>query len=122
LPYPVLVTAVNGNIDDDRDYLWHTPVQMPKPDPATRGWARVPAVRVPADTREALHTRETQAGGSDEGDGGGVLTICGDQLGDVALIETVVQAPPTLRARSRGTGVDPAWGDGSRPSGVPCND
>lgn len=46
LPHPVLVTAVNGNVGDDRAYLWHTPVQMPKPDPATRGWAHVPAVRV----------------------------------------------------------------------------
>jgi hypothetical protein len=46
LPHPVLVTAVNGNIGDDRAYLWHTPVQMPKPDPGTRQWVHVPAVRV----------------------------------------------------------------------------
>src|SRR2546429_8389760 len=38
LPHPVLVRAVNGNLGDDRAYLWHTPVQMPRPDPTTRGW------------------------------------------------------------------------------------
>jgi hypothetical protein len=46
LPHPVLVTALNGNIGDDRAYLWHTPAQMPKPDPTTRGWVHVPAVRI----------------------------------------------------------------------------
>jgi hypothetical protein len=39
------------------------------------------------DAQEALDTRETQAGCSGEGDSGVALTICGDQLGDVALIE-----------------------------------
>lgn len=41
--------------------------------------------------------------GSGEGGGGGALVIGGDQVGDVALIVAVAQAPRTLRARSRGT-------------------
>ena len=52
---------------------------------------------------EALDTGGTQAVGSGEGGGGGTVAVGGDQVGDVALIEAVVQAPRTLRARSWGT-------------------
>lgn len=44
LPHPLLVRAINGDLGDDRAYLWHTPMQMPKPAPGG-GWDRVPAVR-----------------------------------------------------------------------------
>ena len=35
--------------------------------------------------------------------GGGAFAVGSDQVGDVALIEAVAQAPPTLHPRSRGT-------------------
>ena len=41
--------------------------------------------------------------GSGEGGGGGAVAVGGDQLGDLALIEALVQAPRRLRARFRGT-------------------
>jgi hypothetical protein len=53
--------------------------------------------------QEALDTRKTQVVGNGEGGGGGAFAVGGDQVGDVALIEVVAQAPRTLRARSRGT-------------------
>jgi hypothetical protein len=43
--------------------------------------------RTAQEAQEALDTREAQAGCSGEGDSCGALTICGDQLGDIALIE-----------------------------------
>ena len=55
------------------------------------------------DVQEALDTVDTQALGSGEGGGGGALAVGSDQVGDVALIEAVAQAPRTLRARSLGT-------------------
>ena len=45
------------------------------------------------DVQEALGTLKTQAVGSGEGCGGGALAVGGDQVGDVALIEAVAQAP-----------------------------
>jgi hypothetical protein len=53
--------------------------------------------------QEAFETAEAHTVGSGEGSGGGAVTVCGDQVGDVALIKAVAQAPRTLRARSRGT-------------------
>jgi hypothetical protein len=53
--------------------------------------------------QEALDTRETYAVGSGEGGGGGAFAVCGDQLGDVALIEALAQGPLTRRARARDT-------------------
>jgi hypothetical protein len=41
--------------------------------------------------------------GCGEGCSGGAVAVGGDQLGDVALIEAIVQAPRALRARSRDT-------------------
>jgi len=41
--------------------------------------------------------------GGGEGGGGGAVAVGGDQLGDLALIEALVQAPRKLRARFRGT-------------------
>ena len=37
-----------------------------------------------------------------EGGGGGAVAIGGDQLGDLALVEALAQAPRTLCVRSRG--------------------
>jgi hypothetical protein len=54
------------------------------------------------DVREALDALEAQAVGSREGGGGGALAVGGDQVGDVVLIEAVVQALRTLRARPGG--------------------
>jgi hypothetical protein len=56
----------------------------------------------PADTggaQEALDALETHAVGSGEGCGGGAVAVSVDQLGDVALIEALAQAPRTFRAR-----------------------
>jgi hypothetical protein len=53
--------------------------------------------------QKALDTLEAHAVGCGEGGGGGSFAVGGDQLGDVALIEAVTQAPRTLHARSRGT-------------------
>ena len=41
--------------------------------------------------------------GSGEGGGGGAFALGGDQVGNVALVEVVAQAPWTLRVRSWGT-------------------
>ena len=40
--------------------------------------------------------------GGGEGGGGGTLAVGGNQLGDLALIDALAQAPRTFRARSRG--------------------
>jgi hypothetical protein len=53
--------------------------------------------------QEAFDTAEAHAVGCGEGGGGGSFAVGGGQLGDVALIEAVTQAPRTLHARSRGT-------------------
>jgi hypothetical protein len=53
--------------------------------------------------------------GQRRGDGGGALTICGDQLGDVALIEAVVQLYGRFALGLGAQGADPSWSDGSRP-------
>ena len=47
--------------------------------------------------------------GSGERGGSGAVAVGGDQLGDVALVEALAQAPQTFRARSRIT-----HGDGER--------
>lgn len=52
--------------------------------------------------QDALDTRETQAVGSGEGGGGGALTVGGDQVSDVALIEAVAQAPRGRLALGQG--------------------
>jgi hypothetical protein len=44
--------------------------------------------------QETLNALETQAVGSGERDGGGAVAVGGDQVGDVALIEALAQAPP----------------------------
>jgi hypothetical protein len=45
---------------------------------------------------------KAQAVGSSKGGGGGAVAVGGDQVGDVALIGSVVQAPRTCRDRFRG--------------------
>jgi hypothetical protein len=45
-----------------------------------------------SDAQEALDTLEIQAIVSDEKGHSGALLVCGDQLGNVALIEAVTQA------------------------------
>jgi hypothetical protein len=50
--------------------------------------------------REVLDAPEAHAVGRGEGGGGGAVAVFGDQLGDLALIEALAQAPRTLRARS----------------------
>ncbi len=53
--------------------------------------------------QEAFDAAEAHAVGCGEGGGGGAVAVGGDQLGGLAFVEALVQAPRTLRARSRST-------------------
>jgi hypothetical protein len=53
--------------------------------------------------QEAFDAAGAHAVGSGEGGGGGAVAVGGDQLGDLALMEALAQAPRTFRARFRGT-------------------
>ena len=58
-------------------------------------------------------------GSSERGDSGSIA-VGGDQFGDLAVIEAVVQAPPTLRARFLGKGAGLAWSeDRGHPAALP---
>jgi hypothetical protein len=59
--------------------------------------------QTPAMCRRRLTLLRLIAVGSGEEGAGGAFAVGDDQLGDVALIEAVAQAPRTLRARSRAT-------------------
>jgi hypothetical protein len=50
------------------------------------------------DVQEALDTRETQAVGSGEEEGGGAFAVGDDQFGDVALIETLAVCTDASRS------------------------
>ena len=52
--------------------------------------------------QETFDAAEAHAVGRGEGGSGGAFAVGGDQLGDLALIKALAQAPRTLRARSRG--------------------
>ncbi|TCC64751.1 hypothetical protein E0H73_10355 [Kribbella pittospori] len=46
LPRPLLVKTPNGNISDDRAFLWRGPIPMSIPDPATGAFVSKPAVKI----------------------------------------------------------------------------
>lgn len=51
---------------------------------------------------EAFDAAGAHAMGRGEGGGGGTVAVSGDQLGNLALVEALAQAPWTFRVRSRG--------------------
>lgn len=53
--------------------------------------------------------------GRGEGGGGGAVAVGGDQLGDLALVEALAQAPWTFCVRSRGVHVWVTWMTGTTP-------